>query len=177
MPYFYDYWYFVLVVPAMLLAIGAQIFLKSTYKRMASVLNMRGVTGAQAAYRVLQHYEISDVRIEQVSGTLTDHFDPRAKVIRLSAPVYSGTSIAAIGIACHEAGHAAQHNRGYVPIKLRNALVPIANIGSTIGIPLAIAGLFFNFDILVSIGLLLYASIALFQFATLPVEFDASRRA
>ena len=176
MPYFYDYYYLILVLPAMLLAFGAQIFLKSTYKKMANILNMRGITGAQAAYSVLQHYNISDVRIEQVSGTLTDHFDPNAKVIRLSGPIYSGTSIAAIGIACHEAGHAAQHDQGYVPIKLRNALVPIANIGSTIGIPLALAGFFFNFGPLVSIGLILYASIALFQFATLPVEFDASKR-
>ena len=117
------------------------------------------------------------MRIEQVSGKLTDHYDPKAKVIRLSQGVYASTTIAAVGIACHEAGHAAQHAQNYAPIKIRNSLVPVCNIGSTLGIPLAILGYFLGFEPLISIGLLLYAAIALFQVVTLPVELNASKRA
>ncbi|NLP47650.1 MAG: zinc metallopeptidase [Clostridiales bacterium] len=174
---FYDYYYIVLVLPAMLIAVAAQIYLKSIYKKMSNVNSLRGLTGAQAAYQVLAHYGITDVRIEQVAGTLSDHFDPRDKVIRLSAPIYRGSSIAAIGIACHEAGHAAQHNQGYLPIKLRNALVPVTNLGSALGIPLALVGFMLGWQPLITFGLVLYAAIAVFQLVTLPVEFNASRRA
>lgn len=178
MPYFFiDYYYIILVIPAMILAAWAQFKVKSTYNKFSKVSNNKGITGAYAAQAVLTHYGITDVRIEQVSGKLTDHYDPKAKVIRLSQGVYASTTIAAVGIACHEAGHAAQHAQNYAPIKIRNSLVPVCNIGSTLGIPLAILGYFLGFEPLISIGLLLYAAIALFQVITLPVELNASKRA
>ena len=178
MPYFFfDYYYIILVIPAMLLAVWAQYKVKSTYSRFSKVDNLKRITGAYAAQAVLTHYGIRDVRIEQVSGKLTDHYDPKSKVIRLSDGVYNSTSIAAVGIACHEAGHAAQHAEDYKPIKIRNMLIPVCNIGSTLGIPLALLGYFFGFEPLIAVGLLLYAAIALFQVVTLPVEFNASRRA
>ena len=132
---------------------------------------------AYAAQAVLNFYGITDVRIERVSGNLTDHYDPRSKVIRLSDGVYNSSTVAAIGIACHEAGHAAQHAENYAPIKIRNAIIPVCNIGSTIGIPLALIGWIFSFSILIYVGLGLYAAVFIFQVATLPVEFNASRRA
>lgn len=175
MPYFFmDYYYIILVIPAMLLALWAQVKVKSTYNKFSKVSNTKGITGAYAAQAVLTHYGINDVRIEQVSGKLTDHYDPKVKVIRLSEGVYGSSTIAAVGIACHEAGHAAQD---YAPIKIRNSLVPVCNIGSSLGIPLALIGYFLGFEPLISIGLLLYAAIALFQVVTLPVELNASRRA
>lgn len=178
MPYFFiDYYYIILVIPAMILAVWAQYKVKSTYNKFSKVSNVKGITGAYAAQAVLTHYGITDVRIEQVSGKLTDHYDPKAKVIRLSQGVYGSSTIAAVGIACHEAGHAAQHAQNYAPIKIRNSLVPVCNIGSSLGIPLAILGYFLGFEPLISIGLLLYAAIALFQVVTLPVELNASKRA
>ena len=179
MPFYYgvDIYYFLLVVPAFLLALGAQIMVKSTYAKMSRERNSRNLTGAQAAELILRHYGINDVSIVPVSGKLTDHYSPNEKVIRLSDDVYSGTSIASVGVACHEAGHAAQHAENYAPIKIRNSLIPFCNIGSSLGIPLAILGYFLGFEPLISVGLLLYAAIALFQVATLPVEFNASRRA
>ena len=178
MPYFYfDYYYLILVVPALLLAIWAQGQVKTTYRKYSRVPNSRGMTGAYAAQAVLNFYGITDVRIERVSGNLTDHYDPRSKVIRLSDGVYNSSTVAAIGIACHEAGHAAQHAENYAPIKIRNAIIPVCNIGSTIGIPLALIGWIFSFSILIYVGLGLYAAVFIFQVATLPVEFNASRRA
>jgi Zn-dependent membrane protease YugP len=175
--FFIDYYYIILVIPAMLISLWAQFKVKSTYKKYSGVSNAKNITGAYAAQAVLTHYGITDVRIERVAGTLSDHYDPRSKVIRLSEGVYSSNSIAAIGIACHEAGHAAQHAQNYVPIKVRNSLIPICNIGSTLGVPLAIFGYILGFEPLISIGLLLYAAITVFQLVTLPVEFNASRRA
>ncbi len=178
MPFFYfDYYYLILVVPTLIFAIFTQIWLKNTYKKYSGLRNSRGLTGADAAMNVLRHYQIYDVKIEHISGRMTDHYDPRTKVIRLSDGVYNGTSIAAVGIACHEAGHAAQHANGYVPIKIRNAIIPICNIGSMAGIPLAIIGLFLSSELLINVGLLLYSFVAIFQLATLPVEFNASARA
>ncbi len=178
MPYFYfDYYYLILVVPALLLAIWAQVQVKTTYRKYSRVPNSRGMTGAYAAQAVLNFYGITDVRIERVSGNLTDHYDPRSNVIRLSDGVYNSSTVAAIGIACHEAGHAAQHAENYAPIKIRNAIIPVCNIGSTIGIPLALIGWIFSFSILIYVGLGLYAAVFIFQVATLPVEFNASRRA
>lgn len=178
MPYFYfDYYYLILVVPALLLAIWAQVQVKTTYRKYSRVPNSRGMTGAYAAQAVMNFYGITDVRIERVSGNLTDHYDPRSKVIRLSDGVYNSSTVAAIGIACHEAGHAAQHAENYAPIKIRNAIIPVCNIGSTIGIPLALIGWIFSFSILIYVGLGLYAAVFIFQVATLPVEFNASRRA
>lgn len=178
MPFFYlDYYYLILVVPTLIFAVFTQIWLKNTYKKYSGLRNARGLTGADAAMNVLRHYQIYDVKIEHISGRMTDHYDPRTKVIRLSDGVYNGTSIAAVGIACHEAGHAAQHANGYVPIKIRNAIIPICNIGSMAGIPLAIIGLFLSSELLINLGLLLYSFVAIFQLATLPVEFNASARA
>ena len=173
----YDYYYFIFVVPAMLISLWAQLRVKGTYSKMSKLPNTRGLTGAQAAQRVLSYYGITDVRIEQVAGTLTDHYDPRSNVIRLSQGVYNASSIAAVGIACHEAGHAAQHAESYKPIAVRNAILPVANIGSASGIWLAVIGLMLNLTILVQIGIILYAFVALFQLVTLPVEFNASSRA
>ncbi len=180
--YWYGYWqsywlYLVIVGPALLFAIGAQIKVKSNFNRYSKVLSKRGLTGANAALQVLNFYGIHDVKIECVSGKLSDHFDPKSNVIRLSQDVFGSTSVAAIGVACHEAGHAAQHAQGYAPIKFRNAIVPVCNIGSYLGIPIAVIGVFFNSDLLVNFGLALYSLIAVFQFVTLPVEFNASRRA
>lgn len=172
-----DIYYFILVVPVLILSLLAQLMVKASYAKYAKVISSRGMTGAQAAYMVLNYYGITDVRIEGVAGKLTDHYDPRAKVIRLSEGVVNTPSVSAIGIACHEAGHAAQHAEGYAPIKIRNSILPVCQIGSTIGLPLALIGIFLNFSILAYIGLILYGAVAVFQFATLPVELNASRRA
>ena len=171
------YWYFILVIPALILSVVAQIKVKKDYAAMSKIYSKSGYSGAAAAQAVLQYYGIFDVRIEQVSGKLTDHFDPQQNVIRLSEGVYASTSIAAIGIACHEAGHAAQYAQGYAPIKIRNTILPVCKIGSYAGIPLAILGAMLSFPTLVWVGILLYSFIMLFQLATLPVELDASRRA
>lgn len=172
-----DYYYLILVVPALILALIAQLGVKRAYAKYGQVRVKSGMTGADAAMNVLRHNGLMDVRIEHIAGNLTDHYDPRAKVIRLSDGVYGSASVAAIGVACHEAGHAVQHAKGYAPIKIRNAILPVCNIGSKLGIPLAVAGLIFSADLLVNIGLLLYSLVVLFQLATLPVEFNASRRA
>ena len=175
--YGFDMTYLLLVIPAFILSLITQVAVKSAYKKMANVYSSRGYTGAQAALAVLRYYNINDVRIEKISGTLSDHFDPRTNVISLSDDVYESASIASVGIACHEAGHAAQHAMGYKPIQWRNSILPVCKIGSYAGIPLALAGYFLGFETLVYIGLLLYSAILLFQLVTLPVEFDASRRA
>ncbi|MBQ7546426.1 MAG: zinc metallopeptidase [Clostridia bacterium] len=175
-----DIWYILLVVPAFILALAAQVKVKGTYKKMSQVRNSRGLTGAQAAARVLFEHGVTDVRIERVAGTLTDHFDPRDKVIRLSEGVFDNPSVAAVGIACHEAGHAVQYAKSYAPIRVRNAILPVCNIGSRFGIPLAVIGLIIGSVIgsyLFWAGILLYSLVALFQLVTLPVEFDASHRA
>ncbi|MDD6146317.1 MAG: zinc metallopeptidase [Oscillospiraceae bacterium] len=174
---FYDYYYLILVVPAIIISLLAQYNVKKTYADMSRVQNKKRLSGAQAAYQVLRHYGINNVSIEQVSGKLSDHYDPRSNVIRLSSEVYSGTSVAAVGIACHEAGHAAQHAENYVPIKVRNAVLPVANIGSSAGIFLAIFGYILGFPLLTNIGILLFAAVVVFQLVTLPIEFNASRRA
>ena len=176
--YLESYWlYLVIVGPALLFAFGAQIKVKNNFKKYSRILSSRRITGAMAAQQVLAYYGISNVHIERTTGKLSDHFDPRTNVIRLSDGVYDSCSVAAIGVACHEAGHAAQHAEGYSPIKVRNAIIPVCNIGSTLGIPIAFIGFFLGFDPLINIGLALYALIAVFQFITLPVEFNASKRA
>ena len=175
--FWYDYYYLILVVPALIIAGIAQINVKKTYSQMAKVANKKRLTGAQAAAMVLSSYGINNVRIELGHGKLSDHYDPRSNVIRLSPEVYSGASIAAVGIACHEAGHAAQHAQNYVPIKVRNAILPVANIGSTLGFYLAIFGYFLGFGLLINVGIILFASVTVFQLVTLPIEFNASRRA
>lgn len=175
--FWYDYYYLILVVPALIIAGIAQINVKKTYSSMARIANKKNLTGAQAAAMVLSNYGINNVKIELGRGKLSDHYDPRSNVIRLSPEVYSGSSIAAVGIACHEVGHAAQHAQNYIPIKVRNAILPVANIGSTVGFYLAIFGYFLGYDLLIDIGIILFASVTVFQLVTLPIEFNASRRA
>ena len=175
---YFDQWYLLLVVPMLILSIVAQILVKSTYAKQSKILSSRGITGAQAASRVLYYYGITDVRIElSPSGKLSDHFDPRSNVIRLSRGVYDSNSVAAIGIACHEAGHAAQHAQDYKPIKIRNSILPVCNIGSSLGIPLALIGFWMGAELLMFAGLILYSFVAIFQLVTLPVELNASKRA
>ena len=175
--YGFDTTYLVLVVPALLIALIAQIQVKSAFSRYARVRCTSGLTGAQAAQRILQANGITDVRIEHISGKLTDHFDPQAKVIRLSDEVYGVASIAAVGVAAHEAGHAMQKLENYAPLNLRSAIVPAVNICSSLSTPMFILGLIFAWQPLVYIGIGLFAASTVFALVTLPVEFDASKRA
>ena len=172
-----DYYYIILVLPMVILSMIASAKVNSSFKKYSNVMSGRRITGAQAAFEVLKFYGITNVQIERVSGNLTDHFDPKANVIRLSDSVYNSTSVAAIGVACHEAGHAAQYAQGYSPIKIRNTVLPLANIGSKAGIPLAIIGLALSFEALALAGIIFFSFAVLFQLITLPVEFNASKRA
>ena len=175
--YMSNYYYIVLVLPMVILSMIASAKVNSSFKKYSQVLSSRRITGAQAAFEILRYYGITNVQIERVSGNLTDHFDPRANVIRLSDKVYNSTSVAAIGVACHEAGHAAQYAQGYTPIKIRNTILPVANIGSKWGIPLAFIGLALSFEPLALAGIIFFSFAILFQLVTLPVEFNASKRA
>lgn len=184
MPYYYgfDWTYIVLVLPCVLLSLWASASVNSTFKRYSQQLSLRRITGAQAAQRVLTHNGVSGVRIERISGNLTDHYDPTTNVIRLSDGVYDSTSTAAIGVACHEAGHAVQYAQHYAPIKLRAAIIPLTNFGSKIAMPLILLGLVMTFlgglsDVLVYLGIACFGLSLVFQLITLPVEFNASRRA
>lgn len=174
---FFDYYYVLLVVPVFILSLVIQAKLNSTFKKYSQIGNARRITGAQAAEMVLRYYNIQDVRIERINGNLTDCYDPVNKVIKLSAPVYDSPSIAAVGVACHEAGHAAQHAEKYVPIRVRNFILPVCNIGSHLSVPLMLIGMFFSIPYLVWIGIGFFAFTSVFQFVTLPVEFNASNRA
>ena len=173
----FDVYYLILVVPALLLSMWAQVQVKTTFERFSKEAVARGMTGAQAAAYLLKTNNITDVKIEKVAGNLTDHYDPSHKVLRLSEPVFGKASIAAVGVAAHETGHAIQHATKYGPLVLRSTLVPVANIGSAVGPTLAILGLVLSFGFLVDLGLLLFAGAVLFYVVTLPVEFNASRRA
>ena len=175
--YLSNYYYMILVLPMIILSLIASAKVKSSFNKYSKVLSQRRLTGAQAAFEVLRYYGITNVRIERVNGNLTDHFDPRTNVIRLSDNVYNSTSVAAIGVACHEAGHAAQYAQSYVPIKVRNTVLPLANLGSKLGIPLAILGFFLGFSYLAYAGVIFFLFAVLFQLVTLPVEFNASKRA
>lgn len=173
----YNLSYFVLVLPVVIISLVVSRRVNTTFRKYSQEMSMRRITGAAAAQNVLKSYGITDVAINQIPGELTDHYDPRTKTINLSRDVFNSTSVAAIGVACHEAGHAAQHAQGYTPIKIRNALLTPARIGSSAAIPIAILGLFLGLSFLVEIGVFLYAFMMLFQLATLPVEFNASNRA
>ena len=179
MPFFYlpDRYYILLVIPAMLIALWAQMRVKSTFAKYGREGTYGGLTGAQAARRILDANGLTDVRIEPVRGSLTDHYDPRDKVVRLSMYVYGCDTVAAVGVAAHETGHAIQHAVGYFPLQLRNAIIPITNIGSQLSIPLVFIGYFLGMQPLVSLGILLFSLVTVFQLITLPVEFNASRRA
>ncbi|MBE7036626.1 MAG: zinc metallopeptidase [Ruminococcaceae bacterium] len=178
MPFFYyDSYYLIFVIPALLIATFAQVKVQSTFKKYTTVLSRRNKTAAEVVRQILNQNGLQAVSIERVSGNLTDHYDPRTNVIRLSDSVHDSTSVAAIGVAAHEAGHAVQHATGYTPIKLRNTVLPIANIGSSLALPLVILGFAMSFEPLVSAGIILFSALVLFQLITLPVEFNASRRA
>lgn len=166
-----------LVIIAMLLSLFASFGVKSTFAKYQKMKTARGITGAEAARRVLDMNGLQHIRIERVSGELTDHFDPRSNVIRLSDSTYNDTSVAAVGVAAHEAGHAVQHATGYVPIKVRNAIVPVVNIGSQLAMPLFVIGLLLNFLNLAYAGVILFSFALVFQLVTLPVELNASSRA
>lgn len=170
-------WTILLVIPGLVVSIWAQIKVKTTFNRYSKMNTARGMTGFMAARRILDDNGLSHVRIEQIGGHLSDHYDPRANVIRLSASVYSSTSPAAIGVAAHEAGHAIQYAKNYAPIRLRAGLVKITNFSSILAIPLFFIGLLMASDALMLAGILLYSAIAFFQLVTLPVEFNASARA
>ncbi|MAI72627.1 MAG: zinc metallopeptidase [Rhodopirellula sp.] len=173
--FFLDPVYFLFALPPLLLGFYAQWKVKSSFEEMSKV--PARMSGAQAARRMLDNAGLSDVEIEQVGGKLSDHYDPRHKVLRLSSDVYNGQSMAAVGVACHEAGHAFQDAKGYAPLAIRNLAVPAANFGSSAGVFLLIMGLLLSFPPLAVIGLLLFACVVFFQVVNLPVEFNASSRA
>lgn len=184
MPYYYgfDTTYLLLVLPCLVLSLWSSSRVNRIFNKYARQISMRGITGAEAAKRILQHNGISNVKVERVSGKLTDHYDPSSNVIRLSDQVYDSQSTAAIGVACHEAGHAMQYATGYSPIKLRTAIIPITNFGSKIAMPLILLGIVLSSlgmlsYTLVYIGIACFSLSLIFQLITLPVEFNASRRA
>ncbi len=168
-----------LLLPAIILAVYAQTKVSSTFSKYSEVMNSRGLTGADVARRILAQNGITDVRVEQTKGKLTDHYDPRAKTVRLSEVVYNSQSLAALAVAAHEVGHATQHNKGYMPLHLRSAVFPITAFASKIAMPLILIGLYFSTTngVMLQIGILLFSFTVLFQVITLPVEFNASRRA
>lgn len=172
-----DIWYLVLVIPALLLSMFAQAAVKGTFSKYSKLGARSGYTGQSAARRILNQSGLTHIQIERVPGQLTDHYDPKAQVLRLSESTYDSSSIAAIGVAAHEAGHAVQHDEGYLPNQLRGMLVPVAQIGSSFGPYMALFGIVLSLPILTSIGIFLFAGAVLFYLVTLPVEFNASHRA
>lgn len=177
--YYWDPTYILVVIGAVICMI-ASARVKGTFNKYSQLRSMSGMNGAQVAQRVLQAAGIYDVQVRHVSGSLTDHYDPRTKTVNLSDPVYNATSVAALGVAAHECGHAIQHAKSYAPLSIRSALVPVANFGSMLAWPVILIGLLFNTrssELIIDIGILLFSAAVLFQLVTLPVEFDASRRA
>ena len=177
--YYWDPTYILVVIGAVICMI-ASARVKGTFNKYSQLRSMSGMNGAQVAQRVLQAAGIYDVQVRHVSGSLTDHYDPRTKTVNLSDPVYNATSVAALGVTAHECGHAIQHAKSYAPLSIRSALVPIANFGSMLAWPVILIGLLFNTrssGLIIDIGILLFSAAVLFQLVTLPVEFDASRRA
>ena len=175
--YGFDIYYLVLILPAMLLGLWAQARVNSTFNRYSHVRCRQGYTGSQIARRILDANGLTDVRIEGIRGNLTDHYDPTARVVRLSDSVYDSPSIAAIGVAAHEVGHAIQHANSYAPLTIRNAIIPVTNIGSKLSIPLILLGVVMSFQPLVTVGIVAFPLMAVFQLIALPVEFNASSRA
>ena len=166
-----------IMVPVIIFSMICQAKVNSNFKKYCRIPNSRSITGAQAAAELLRLNGITDVGIRMIPGKLTDNYNPTTKMISLSEAVYNSNSIAAVGIACHEAGHACQHAQGYFPLKIRNFIIPVTKFGSNLGIPLAIFGLIFNYRPLLYVGIILYSAVALFQLLTLPVELNASKRA
>lgn len=179
-PMFYFYPTYMLVIVGVIICLLASAKMRSTFQKYARVRSHSGMTGREAAEEVLRRAGIYDVRVERVAGNLTDHYDPRTKVLRLSDATYGSNSIAAVGVAAHECGHAIQHAQGYVPLKIRGSLVPVANLGSTLAWPLILLGLLFTGEssvMFLNLGVLAFSLAVLFQIVTLPVEFNASNRA
>ncbi len=174
---YYDLSWIIYVIPGMLLAAYAQMKIKSSFTKYSKIANGYGYSGAQVARMILDKNGLNHVRIESVGGSLTDHYDPRTKVIRLSNEVYSGNSIASMSVAAHEVGHAIQHEEGYIPLNLRSAIAPIAGFGSKLVWIFIILGMIMSLPFLTNIGIILFAGVLAFQVITLPVEFNASRRA
>ena len=177
--YFYgiDMSYIILVMPALFFAMFAQVKVNSTFNKFKTVGNKKGFTGAQVARKILDMNGLQNVVVERVAGNLTDHYDPKSNVVRLSDATYSSTSVAALGVAAHEVGHAVQHAEGYMPIKIRNTIVPVVQIASYAAWPLAIIGILMSFSKLAIVGIVMFAAVVFFQLVTLPVEFNASSRA
>lgn len=177
--FYYDYTYFIFVIPALIISMIAQAKVQSVFRKYSGVYNTMRLTGSEAASRVLYSAGISAVRIESVSGNLTDHFDPKENVIRLSDPVHSSASVAAVGVAAHEAGHAVQYAEHYGPLRFRQFLIPVTRFGSYLAVPLVIVGLLLpvQYDFVISLGILFYSFSVLLELVTLPVEFNASSRA
>ncbi len=167
----------IILIPALIFSLIAQLMVKGTFSKYSGVRNSRGYTGADAARAILDRNGLSYIRIEHINGELTDHYDPGANVIRLSDSVYNNDSVAAVGVAAHEAGHAVQYAEGYGPIKVRSAIIPITQFGSNLSTPLVIFGIIFSSNVLITAGILLFCTVVLFQAITLPVEFNASGRA
>lgn len=179
MPYYYYYFdpTYVLVIIGIVLSMIASANVNGSFRKYSRMFSQRGIRAEQAAEMILRNAGIHDVSIQRISGNLTDHYDPRSKILRLSDSVYGSTSVSAIGVAAHECGHAIQHAHGYVPLKLRGAIVPVVNFASSLSMPLILAGLILGFMQLAQIGVILFSVVLIFQLVTLPVEFNASRRA
>lgn len=173
----FDYYYLVLVVPALLFAAWAQMRVSSTFSKYSKVHSSRAYTGEMVARKILDANGLYNVTIEQVPGNLSDHYDPGSHTVRLSPAVYGQSTIAAIGVAAHECGHAVQHATHYAPLTFRNAIIPVTNFGSKLSVPMILIGFIMGYDPLITIGILLFALVAVFQLVTLPVEFNASSRA
>lgn len=167
----------ILLIPAVIITAYAQMKVQSTYHKYSQVASKRGMTGADVARYILNQNGLHDIPVERVAGELSDHYDPRSRVVRLSAGVYSSTSLAALGVAAHEVGHAVQHDTGYLPLYIRNTIVPVTQFGSCLAMPLFFIGLFMGSPMLAEVGVILFSAIVFFQIVTLPVEFNASSRA
>ncbi|KJS20940.1 MAG: peptidase [Clostridiaceae bacterium BRH_c20a] len=170
-------WTMILLIPGIILAMYAQGKVQTTFHKYSKVISKRGITGAETARRILDGYGLHDVQIEMTGGQLSDHYDPRSRKVRLSNDVYRGSSLASLGVAAHEVGHAIQHDTGYAPLHIRNSIIPVTRIGSTLSFPLLLIGLFMGIPSLAQLGVLLFTGVVLFQIITLPVEFNASSRA
>ncbi|MGY0372129.1 zinc metallopeptidase [Clostridium sp. JNZ J1-5] len=174
--WYYD-WTFIIIIPALIISVWAQMKVSSSFNKYSRIMSINGYTGAQVARMLLDSEGLYDVPIEEIGGKLSDHYDPRRRAMRLSRDVYYGTSVASIGVAAHETGHAIQHQRHYAPLQIRNAIVPVVNFSSNASWIIFLLGLFLGFGYLVNIGIVLFIAVVIFQLITLPVEFDASNRA
>ena len=177
MPFFMFDSTMILLLPAIALAIWSQMRVKSAFKKYSKINSSQGYTGLKVAEYLLQQNGITDVQVEAVEGTLSDHYDPKSKKVRLSAQNYKGSSLAALAVSAHEVGHAIQHNKGYVPLQIRHSILPATNLGSWAAFPLFFLGFFFQYPLLMDLGIIFFAGVVLFHFVTLPVEFNASNRA